>query len=861
MAKKSSKSRKLNVYSNLTRRLKTKKDSSARKRAEYLASLPKNPVQRFFYRVHPKRFWSYWFSRRGLFMLIKLVGIFILLMVLLAGALFAYYRKDLDAIRPSELAKQVQTTVSKYYDRNDKLLWEDKGEGNYKLTVKADQISEYMKQATVAIEDRNFYKHGGISPIGIARAAITDLRGESIQGGSTLTQQLVKQVYFADEAHDRSLSGIPRKIKEMILAIEVERLYDKDQILTLYLNESPYGGRRNGVQSASQTYFGIPASKINLPQAALLAGVPNQPGLYDPYNEAGNEALINRQHEVLNKMVANNYITQKEADDAKKVPILDKIRPESDQYSNIKAPHFVQMVRSQLEAELGKATVGKGGLTIKTTLDWGVQKELKKAMKKEFKTYDPSYYGFNNGAATVQDNTNGQIIALMGSRDYNYPGYGQNNAATSFIQPGSSIKPEVYAQLLKSDGFGSGTKTLTDSNDFAKEYGAPLQNADKRFEGAITLRKALAESRNIPAVKAMYVAGVESTIDNIRKMGDKYYCTRGVEQQAGLSAAIGGCGTRQIDHVNAFATLANAGTRHEQSSILSVKNSQGQTLIKWKDKSKQILDPEIAYIIGDILSDPYARLGLTKGRYVTGVEIPGIKTAVKTGTSDLNGKPRDLWVMTYSKKISMGVWLGNATTKALKNGNSLIPGKIVDPVMKYTDKHYDEGVKSKYGAWLKEPKGIKHIGGELYPSWYKKSSSGTSMTFDKVSKKLATKCTPSGAEIKLTVTKSTNPITKKDIYMAPDGYDASQKDDKHKCGDDKPTVSAKREGNKIVADYSQGGHGLDTLYFIVDGKTVHKESVSGNGSSSYTYTGDGNKAYVKVEDSYYYTGRSGTFSL
>ena len=229
--------KKLSLYSNLSHKRKTKKDAEARRRAEYLATLPKHPVKRFFYRMHPKRFWAYWFSKRGAIMALKIAGVGILVMALLVGGLFAYFRKDLDQIRPGEIDKQVQSTVTTYLDRNGQTLWVDKGDGDYKLVVKSDKISDNLKKATVAIEDRDFFKHSGVSFTGTMRAAINNFTGGDIQGGSTLTQQLVKQVFFADEAGDRGLGGIPRKIKELILAIEIERMYDKDQILTLYINE------------------------------------------------------------------------------------------------------------------------------------------------------------------------------------------------------------------------------------------------------------------------------------------------------------------------------------------------------------------------------------------------------------------------------------------------------------------------------------------------------------------------------------------------------------------------------------------------------------------------------------------------
>ncbi len=335
-------------------------------------------------------------------MALKITGVFILVMALFVGGLFAYFRKDLDQIRPGEIDKRVQSTVTTYLDRNDNILWEDKGDGNYKLVVKSEELSDNLKKATVAIEDRDFFQHSGVSVSGTVRAAFNNFTGGDVQGGSTLTQQLVKQVFFADEAGDRGLGGIPRKIKELILAIEIERMYDKDQILTLYLNESPYGGRRNGAESGAQTYFGKSAKELSVAEASLLAAIPQNPSVYDPYNVAGHEGLIARQHAVLNAMKEVGYITQDQYDEAIAVPILDSIRPQVSQYEDIAAPHFVLMVREQLEAELGKATVGRGGLTVKTTLDIRIQSKLEEAMNDMFSSPTPAYAGFTNGAATVK---------------------------------------------------------------------------------------------------------------------------------------------------------------------------------------------------------------------------------------------------------------------------------------------------------------------------------------------------------------------------------------------------------------------------------------------------------------------------
>lgn len=861
MAKKPTKARNLSVYSNLAHKRKTKRDAEARKKAEYLASLPKHPVKRLLYRMHPARFWSFWFSKRGGLLALKVAGVAILLSVLMVGGLFAYYRKDLDQIRPGELAKRVQTTVTKYLDRNGELLWEDKGQGDYTLVVDGNNINEHMKEATIAIEDKDFYKHGGISVSGIFRSAVNNLHGGGTQGGSTLTQQLVKQVFFADEAADRSLGGIPRKIKEMILAIEVERMYNKEQIINLYLNESPYGGRRNGVESGAQTYFGVSAKDLTLPQAALLAAIPNSPGLYDPYNTNGHEALLERQHSVLNSMADQGFITRAEADEAIKFPIIDSVKQLSDQYADIKAPHFVQMVRAELEQELGKATVGQGGLTVTTTLDSKIQGKLEESMNAMFASSQPDYAGFTNGAATVEDTQTGQIVAMMGSRDYNQAGFGQDNAALAFIQPGSTIKPLVYAQLMSDQGkgkanYGSGSM-LADDRSMARIYGAELNNADKRFLGNINIRRALALSRNVPAVKAMHISGVQPTLNKIHELGNTSYCTNGVDAQAGLSSAIGGCGSRMIDHVNAYATLGRMGTYKPTSSVLKVTNSQGEVIKQFKDESKQVLDPQVAYILSDILSDDNARAGLY-GRNFYGLSVPGVRTAVKTGTSDKGGQPKDIWTMSYSPALTMAVWLGNPDTTPLRNGNSSIPAKIIGQVMEYAHKDV-YGPEGKWnpangGSWFTQPAGIQKINGELFPAWYNKSQgqSNAKLTFDKVSKKKATSCTPDGAKIEVDVTKTTDPITKKDVFTTPDGYDANADDDFHKCTDAKPTVSgitAKKDSGKtytISANVSAGTNPLQTVEIRVGSTIVATLPAGSSYSANYTFPNDSTQTLTVV---------------
>ena len=809
-------------------------------------------------------------------MALKIAGVSILLMVLFVGGLFAYFRKDLDKIRPGEISKRVQTTVTKYYDRNDKLLWEDKGSGDYRLVVDSDQLSKYLKDATVALEDKDYYKHGGISITGLARAVVTNASGGQVQGGSTLTQQLVKQVFFAEDAGKRGLNGIPRKIKEVILAIEIERMYDKDQILALYLNESPYGGRRNGAESAAQTYFGKSAKDLTLAEAALLAAIPQNPTVFNPYNTDGNEALISRQQTALRYMAEQGYITQKEADDAIAYPVLDGLRPLTEQLENIKAPHFVLMVRSQLEKELGEAVVGRGGLTVKTSLDLDIQNKLEEQVSAFFNSGTPERNGISNTASTVEDTQTGQIVAMVGSRDFNYPGFGQDNAATAFIQPGSSIKPFVFAELFKDKGdgkqnYGSGT-VLRDEN-VDKIYGAKLHNWDSRFMGNLTIRRSLALSRNTTAVKAMYISGVEPTVETIRAIGNESYCKQEEAATGGLflSSAIGSCGSKEVDLTNAYATLGRMGVYKPSTSVIEVKNSQGDVLKKWKDESKEVLDPQIAYILNDILADQTASAAL-HGYGAT--SVPGVKTSVKTGTSDKDQKPKDLWIASYSPALTMTIWLGNSDTSNIRSSTSSLAMPVVRGVMQYAHQEiYAKDGKWNSNMWYTKPSGIQQVGSELYPSWWNKNQgkSKAKLTFDKVSKNKATDCTPSNARIELEVTKSTDPVTKSEVYTAPDGYDASKDDDVHSCGDAQPVIDlidVEKTGGSYTVKFnvSPGKFKLTSVDIVVGGKTIKSgESVSANGGTvTAQVSGSGLSGVQTVtvnlsDEGMYSVSRSATF--
>lgn len=877
--KKSSKSG-MSLYSNLAYKRRVREDARARKKAEEMAKLPKNPILRFFAKLRPDRVLKAWFSKEGQLFILKCLAALILLVIIGIGGLFLYFKKDLAEIDPEELANRVQNTVNTYLDRNGEILWEDKGSGDYRLVVDGSDISTYMRQATVAIEDRNFYNHIGIDFGGIARAVyVTLIKKGEVQGGSTLTQQLIKQVYFSDEASKRDASGVPRKIKEMILAIEVEKMYDKEQIITLYLNESPYGGRRNGVESAAQTYFGKSAKDLDLAESALLASIPNNPGVLNPYNIAGHEKLLWRQHYTLDIMAEMGYITAEQAEEAKAVDILAKIQPEEDQYKDMLAPWFVLEVKSQLEAKYGIRTMREGGFTITTTVDMRAQRIAEAAIAEGAKLFYIN--GSDNATLVSIDVETGQVIAMVGSVDWNREGYGQVNASTSLLEPASTIKPILdYTPLfMEREGVNYAPGSIIADTNIDAIYcrgttgRCSLRNANGRFNGNITMRAALAGSLNVPAVKALYINGIDNSLEIAHALGDVSYCANG--ETAGLSMAIGGgCAVRPVEHANAYASLARGGVFKPITYWLEVKNGSGDVIDAWTDtEGTRVVDEQTAFMTTSILSDVEARRWIWgSSAYAAGFYSRNVWMAAKTGTTENGaGRAKDSWVLSYSPVLATAIWNGNHDGRVLRNDSHNVAWKIsaayIDNVHNQV---YGADGKWRAGDQIPMPAGMRRatINGknDIWPSWYTQKKSGITsetMTFDSISRKLATDCTPAETRVEVTVSKMIDPMTNKEVVYASD-YDTENEDDLHSCSDVRPKAyidevkdnTVTGEDGEVTGDYTIKVHGSDGTYAIssyelrVNGVLVR----SGSGSSTvYTTSTKPTSISFKVTDIRGYT--------
>ena len=540
---------------------------------------------------------------------------------------------------PTLLAVRDIDVTTKVFDRNGALLYEIYADQN-RTPIPLSEIPKFIIQATIAIEDQNFYTHQGFSISGIMRATRETMLGGKIQGGSTITQQLIKSALLTPEV------TLSRKIKEIILAFWAERLYSKNQILEMYLNQVPYGGTAWGIESASQTYFGKSVKTLTLSEAALLAGLPAAPSEYSPFGTHVDRAF-SRQSEVLRRMVEDRYITQDQAREA----LAQEIRFARPRVG-IRAPHFVMFVKELLEARYGPRLVERGGLRIKTSLDLGLQERVEDIVNTNITKLASLRVG--NGAALVTNPKTGEILAMVGSRDYfDSAREGNVNVTVALRQPGSSIKVVTYAAALEK-GF-TAASILDDSAVVYPQIGGPAYapvNYDGKFHGFVPLRYALGNSYNIPAVKTIAAIGVPAVIDKGRAMGITSWID---ESRYGLALTLGGGEVTMLDMAKVFGTLANAGTRVDLLPIVEVSDYTGKILERNQPKEHDdAVKPEVAWILGNILSDNNARTAAFGPNSL--LVVPGKTVSVKTGTTD---NLRDNWTIGYTPSIVAAVWVGN----------------------------------------------------------------------------------------------------------------------------------------------------------------------------------------------------------
>lgn len=890
---KSGKTLKLNQ--SLSERRKASKFARDTSKATYLSSLPKNKFLRTAYRLHPKRVAEYWFSREGAIMALKVAGISVVVCFFLVIGIFAYFRKDLPKIKNISGDKLGGSIT--YYDRTGQtVLWQDY-DAVKRIPVTQDNMSPYMREATVAIEDKDFYKHGAFDVRGITRAATHDLFGGtgSVQGGSTITQQLVK--LNEQWTNNRTIT---RKVKELILAVELEREYSKQDILTAYLNIAPYGGIEYGVETAARDYFQTSAKDLTLAQASLLAAMPQSPYHYSPYSSSkynsavssdafDEKALINRQHYILDQMVKQGMITQDKAAAAKAVDVMSEIHPLQSKYQGIKAPYFVLAAKQELEKKYGGATVQRSGWSVTTTLNMKLQDLAEKQVAADL----PNILR-NNGdeaAFAAEDVKTGQMVALVGGVDFTNPDHGKINYAQTPIPPGSSFKPYDYASLINYTDAGAGSVLYdtmgplpgypcTNKNEPRYDDNANcLWDYDFRFPGPLTLRYALAGSRNVPAVKAMLLVDPTNEVKSVNKVittaeamqsdgkGFGYNCYSDTaltkKTQCYGAAAIGDGAFLHLDeHVNGLATLARLGTYLPQTYILNIKNASGKNILQWKQpKGKQAIKPDAAYIVDNMLSDPNATY--LPPAYKFQHQANGWHFAVKTGTTNDN---YDGLMTSWSTQYASATWVGYHTRNQALTAGSM--EYVTEPITR----GWMEGAHADLSAnnW-KQPSDIKvepafiirnHVGlgsvepspsTDIFPSWYQAKAGATgSQTIDKVSGKLATSCTPDNAKQVLSNSNTSSFSIDKFVSGDMRSNAITGTDDLHNCDDAKPqlTVTTDDKNNiqlaatkgthPLIGDYS--GDGAGTIVVTADGKTVCTVAITSpdifNGTCKYTPTSD-----------------------
>jgi 1A family penicillin-binding protein len=550
--------------------------------------------------------------------------------------LFFLFLQELPNPRELSLRHIPQTT--KIYDRHGTLLYQLYAQQNRTL-VRLQDIPSSMQEATLAIEDKNFYIHPGFDVPSIIRAFIQNSSGRSFQGGSTITQQLIKSSMLTPEQR------LSRKIKEVILAFWTERMYTKRQILEMYFNQIPYGGTAWGVEAAAEVYFGKPVQKLTLAESAFLAGITAAPSSYSPYAPSP-EKWKARQKEVLRRMVALGYISQHEANRAAAAPL----RFEKPQTA-IKAPHFVEYIKSLLIEQYGLSMVERGGLNVVTTLSMPIQENAQKIVAEE--VAKAAYLNVTNGASLITDPRNGDILAMVGSKDFHDPNGGNVNLATAHRQPGSTVKVITYSAAL-TNGLTAASVIDDAPITYPSPGGVPYTpvNYDGKYFGRVPLRFALANSLNIPAVKTLNQIGIPTMVTLAKNMGVTSW---GDPEAYGLSVTLGGAEATMLDMATVFGTLAHEGKRTDLNPILSITDSKGSVLEKKQTSYQpQAISRAVSFIISDILADTQTRTAAFGPNSV--LNIPGHTVSVKTGTSD---NKRDNWTIGYTDNYVVTVWVGN----------------------------------------------------------------------------------------------------------------------------------------------------------------------------------------------------------
>ena len=588
-----------------------------------------------------------------------IVGFVVLVLgVLSVSVLVAVYSRELPS--PDTVLRR-EGFATKILDREGQVIYEVFNEEK-RIPVDLDQVPEALKLATIAVEDAEFYSHQGFDMRGIVRGFSKLFTEGRAQGGSTLTQQLVKNVLLTSER------TVTRKLKEFVLSVQIERKFSKEEILQMYLNEAPYGGTAWGVQAGAELYFGKDAGELNLTEAVILAGLPQRPSYYSPFS-GSKDAYLGRAEHVASRMFASGFITAEELSEIKEnIRTIEFTEPDT----GLRAPHFVAYIQQRLSDSYGEAAVEGGGLKVTTTLDLEVQELAQKAVSEEIKAVED--LNITNGAAVVLDTETGEILAMVGSKNYAASDYdGKFNVVTALRQPGSSIKPVTYVTAFKK-GYTPSTLLLDVSTEFPGGVGQPPYrpvNYDGEYRGPIQLRYALGNSINVPAVKLLALTGIKDVLATAYDLGlSSLEPTKENMSRLGLSMTLGGGEVRLIELAGAYSSFANGGLKVEPVGILKVEDRNGQVLEEFNPgRSRRVLTEEEAWLINNILSDNNAR-NLVFGPN-SSLRIPEREVAVKTGTTN---DQRDNWTIGWTPSRIVGVWVGNNDNSSMKKVASGVTG-------------------------------------------------------------------------------------------------------------------------------------------------------------------------------------------